>query len=189
VRSTKKTPQYLRVEIEDQSGSTTIFCDRNAEISNRQLIYALIGDRTLHTFCDAYEYHNTELMDIVELMDKGMDHDYSWLYNEEMGTAEHDKSLVYVFSMRTFVTSKGKQMANIYAWDGVKIVKIVIFPAVYPKVKGIIANKGWFAIKMSKIIEKESLTRLDSYKLASDTSIITIDNYIERKGIKKNSYV
>jgi hypothetical protein len=34
---------------------------------------------------------------------------------------------------------------------------------------------------MSKIVEKESLTRLDSYKLASDTSIISIEDYIERK--------
>jgi DNA polymerase III alpha subunit len=127
-------------------------------------------------------------MDIVELMDKGMDHDYSWLYNEEMGTAEHDKSLVYVFSMRTFVTSKGKQMANIYAWDGVKIIKIVIFPTVYTKVKHLIDGTGWYAIKMSKIIEKESLTRLDSYKLASDTGIIKIEDYISRKGLVKNSY-
>jgi len=189
VRSTKKTPQYLRVEIEDQSGSTTIFCDRNAEIANRQLIYALIGDRTLHTFCDAYECHSSDLMSLIEMMDKGMDHEYSWLYNEEMGTSESEKSLVHVFSMRTFVTAKGKSMANIYAWDGVKIIKIVIFPAVYGKVKHIISKTGWFAIKMSKIIEKESLTRLDSYKLASDSSIICIEDYIARKNLVKDTYV
>jgi hypothetical protein len=37
---------------------------------------------------------------------------------------------------------------------------------------------------MSKIVEKEALTRLDSYKLATDTSIISIQDYIQRKGIK-----
>lgn len=188
VRSTKKTPQYLRVEIEDQSGSTTIFCDRNAEIANRQLIYALIGDRTLHTFCDAYEYHNSNLIDIIDMMDNGLNHDYAWLYNEELGNSDSDKSLVNIFSMRTFITAKGKQMANIYAWDGVKIIKIVIFPTVYTKVKHLIDGTGWYAIKMSKIIEKESLTRLDSYKLASDTGIIKIEDYISRKGLVKNSY-
>lgn len=188
VRSTKKTPQYLRVEIEDQSGSTTIFCDRNAEIANRDLIYALIGDRTLHSFCDAYEYHNSQIMSLTEIMDQGMDHEYSWLYNEELGTSEAEKSLIYIFNVRSFVTSKGKNMANIYAWDGVKIIKIVIFPAVYNKVKGIMKANQWFAIKMSKIVEKESLTRLDSYKLATDTSIIAVEEYIERKDIKKELY-
>ena len=186
VRSTKKTPQYLRVEIEDQSGSTTIFCDRNAEISNRQLIYALIGDRTLHMFCDAYECHNSEIMRLISLMDQGIEHDLSWLYREELGICESeetDKSLVYVFSSRSFVTAKGKNMANLYAWDGVKIIKIVIFPIVYGKIKHIIKDNGWFAVKMSKIIEKEALTRLDSYKLATDTSIISIEDYIERKGL------
>jgi hypothetical protein len=189
VRSTKKTPQYLRVEIEDQSGSTTIFCDRNAEIANRDLIYALIGDRTLHSFCDAYEYHNSEIMNLTEMMDQGMDHEYSWLYNEELGTSESEKSLIYIFNIRSFVTSKGKNMANIYAWDGVKIIKIVIFPAVYNKVKSIMKANHWFAIRMSKIVEKESLTRLDSYKLASDSSIISIEDYIERKGLTKDVYV
>jgi DNA polymerase-3 subunit alpha len=189
VRSTKKTPQYLRVEIEDQSGSTTIFCDRNAEIANRDLIYALIGDRTLHSFCDAYEYHNSEIMSLIELMDRGMDHDYSWLYNEELGTSDSEKSLVYIFNIRSFVTSKGKSMANIYAWDGVKILKIVIFPAVYNKVKSVMKDHAWFAIRMSKIVEKESLTRLDSYKLATDTSIISVNDYIDRKGIQRELYV
>lgn len=188
VRSTKKTPQYLRVEIEDQSGSTTIFCDRNAEIANRDLIYALIGDKTLHMFCNAYEYHGTDLMKLVELMDEGVNHDHAWLYNEELGTSDTDKSLVYIINVRTFVTSKGKNMANIYAWDGVKILKIVLFPAVYGKVKSVVDSNKWFAIKMSKIVDKAALTRLDSYKLASDTAIITVDDYIKRKSINKELY-
>jgi len=188
VRSTKKTPGHLRVEIEDQSGSTTVFCDRNAEISNRDFIYALIGDKTLHMFSDAYEYVNTEIMGLVELMDQGVNHDYSWLYNEELGTSDSDKSLIYIFSMRSFVTAKGKDMANIYAWDGVKILKIVMFPMVYGKVKGIVSTGKWYAIKMSKIVEKASLTRLDSYKLATDTSIIAIEDYIERKSLVYDNY-
>jgi folate-binding Fe-S cluster repair protein YgfZ len=55
---------------------------------------------------------------------------------------------------------------------------------VYGKIKHVIKDNGWFAVKMSKIVEKEALTRLDSYKLATDTSIISIQDYIQRKGIK-----
>lgn len=189
VRSTKKTPGHLRVEIEDQSGSTTVFCDRNAEISNRDFIYALVGDKTLHMFSDAYNYVDTEIMSLVDLMDQGVNHNYSWLYNEELGTSDSEKSLVYIFSMRSFITAKGKEMANIYAWDGVKIIKIVMFPMVYGKVKGIIKVNEWYAIRMSQIVEKASLTRLDSYKLDTNTSIITIDEYINRKELKKELYV
>ena len=39
VRSTKKTPKYLRVEIEDQTASVSVFCDRNAEIANREFCH------------------------------------------------------------------------------------------------------------------------------------------------------
>lgn len=181
VRSAKKTPQHLRVEIEDSSGSTTIFCDRNAEISNRDLVYALIGDRTLHMFCNAYEYASSGIIDLINVFDLGKEHEYSWLYQEELGSAESEKSLIYVFSVRSFITSKGKPMANMYGWDGEKIIKIVVFPAIYPKAKNILDTNKWFAIKMSKIVEKDSLTRLDSYKLSSDTSIISVDEYIQRK--------
>jgi hypothetical protein len=80
-------------------------------------------------------------------------------------------------------------MANIYAWDGVKIIKIVMFPTVYTKVKSIIDSKKWYAIRMSKIVDKVALTRLDSYKLDSNTAIITVEDYINRKQISKDSYV
>lgn len=188
VRSTKKTPQYLRVELEDQSGSTSIFCDRNAEIANRDLVYALIGDRTMHTFTNYYEHSESYLMTLISLMDKKLDHEMSWLYSTGLGTSESEKALIYVFNVRSFITAKGKEMANIYAWDGEKIVKIVIFPTLYNKVKSLIKEIGWYAVKMSNIEDKEALTRLDSYKIENERSIIRIEEYIKMKNLKEPVY-
>jgi hypothetical protein len=48
---------------------------------------------------------------------------------------------------------------------------------------------GWYAVRLNKIEDQKTLTRLDSYKIESDSGIISIENYIERKGIKRESYV
>lgn len=181
VRSTKKTPQYLRVELEDSSGSVSVFCGRDTEIANRDLIYALVGDRTLHMFCNYYDYASSPILDLISLFDKKLEHENAWLYEHNLGTSDDERSLIYVFSIRTFVTAKGKDMANIYAWDGNRILKIVLFPFVYAKAKNIIKDIGWYAAKMSLITEKDSLSRIDSYKIDNESAIMTVDNYILRK--------
>lgn len=189
VRSTKKTPQYLRIEFEDHSGGTTVFAERNTELATRDYVYALIGDRTLHAFCDAYEYHDSDLYNLMMFQNKGLDHDYSWLYKTGLGTVNEEKTLMYVFHQRTFMTAKDKEMSNLYCWDGERIFKIVVFPTVFKKVKHIININSWFAVRLEKIEDKQTLTRLDSYKIESDAGIIAVENYIERKGIKRESYV
>lgn len=185
VRSTKKTPKYLRVELEDQDASTTVFCDRNTEISNRDFIYALIGDRTMHMHCDAYDYEETELHKYVELVAQGRDHEYNWLYQEELGDSKSEKSLLYVFSARTFTTSKDKTMANVYCWDGSSMVKVVIFPSVYKKLSHVIGKTGWYAAKLNPVKNINSFVRLDSYTFLNENSLISIDEYIKRKSLKK----
>lgn len=183
VRSTKKTPQYLRIEFEDFSGSSTVFADRNTELATRDHVYALIGDRTLHSFCDAYNFVGTELHDFIMLRQKGDDHEYNWLYETGLGHVEDEKTLMYILHSRIFTTSKGKTMANMYCWDGQQIFKVVVFPRDYAKLKGIIKQGKWYAARLSKIEEKQTLTRMDSYKVESDSAIITIENYIERKNL------
>ena len=183
VRSTKKTPKYLRVEIEDQTASTTVFCDRNSEIANRDFMYCLIGDRTMHMHCDAYDYAGSELYDLTMLRSKGMDHDYSWLYETGLGDSSDERSLLYIFSTRSFTTSKGKDMCNFYAWDGSKIIKVVVFPMLYGKMRHLLGKTGWHAAKLKGVKDLEAAARLDSYTLENENSLITIDNYIERKGL------
>jgi DNA polymerase-3 subunit alpha len=186
VRSTKKTPQYLRIEFEDHSGSATVFADRNTEIATRDHLYALIGDRTMHSFCDVYNFVGTGLHDVINLWRKGKDHEYSWLYETGLGSASDEKTLMYIMHSRVFITSKGKTMANVYCWDGQNVFKVVIFPRPYVKLKNVLKQGKWFAAKLSKIEEKQTITRIDSYKVESDSSIIAIENYIERKNLVKN---
>lgn len=185
VRSTKKTPQYLRIEFEDYSGSSTVFADRNTELANRDYVYALIGDRTLHSFCDAYNYVGSDLHKFIMLRQKGNNHEYNWLYETGLGHVEEEKTLMYVMHSRVFTTSKDKVMANMYCWDGKEIFKVVIFPKPYTKLKSIIKQGQWYAARLSKIEEKQTLTRMDSYKVESDSAIISIDNYIDRKNLKR----
>jgi DNA polymerase III subunit alpha len=186
VRSTKKTPQYLRIEFEDHSGSSTVFADRNTEMANRDYVYALIGDRTLHSFCDAYNFVGTDLHKFITLRQKGDNHEYNWLYDTGLGHVDEEKTLMYVMHSRVFTTSKDKTMANMYCWDGRQIFKVVIFPRPYTKLKGIIKQGQWYAARLSKIEEKQTLTRMDSYKVESDSAIISIENYIERKNLVKD---
>nr|DAT56961.1 MAG TPA: DNA polymerase III, alpha subunit [Caudoviricetes sp.] len=185
VRSTKKTPQYLRIEFEDHSGSATVFAERDTEIAVRDYIYALIGDRTLHAFSDAYHFHGTPLHDFLMLRAKGKEHEYGWLYDTGLGGVEDEKTLLYIFHTRFFKTQAGKDMANLYCWDGEQIFKIVIFPAVFGKLKNIVKKNAWFAAKLDKIEDKKTLTRLDSYKIENDRAMIPVSEYIERKELVK----
>jgi DNA polymerase-3 subunit alpha len=183
VRSTKKTPQYLRIEFEDASGSATVFAERDTEVAVRDYVYALIGDRTLHSFCDAYHYIDTPMHEFVKLRAKAQDHEYAWLYPSGLGGADDEKTLLYIFHTRFFTTQTGKDMANLYCWDGQQIFKIVVFPGVFGKVKSIIKRGSWYAAKLAKIEDKKTLTRLDSYKIENERAMIPIAKYIDMKGL------
>jgi DNA polymerase III subunit alpha len=185
VRSTKKTPQYLRIEFEDLSGSATVFAERNIELATRDYIYALIGDRTLHFFCDAYNYIGTPLYDFIKLRMQGAEHEHSWLYQHGLGDMTSDKTLLYIFNMRIFKTSRGFEMGNIYCWDGTNMFKIVVFASVLKKIKPILKTGAWFAAKIEKIDEKNPLVQIDSYKLSSSDGLITVSDFIKRKNIVK----
>jgi hypothetical protein len=80
-------------------------------------------------------------------------------------------------------------MANLYCWDGKEIFKIVLFPAVFGKLKSIIKKGSWYAAKLAKIEDKKTLTRLDSYKIENERSMIPIGKYIEMKDLVNASLV
>jgi hypothetical protein len=87
------------------------------------------------------------------------------------------------------MTSKDKEMSNLYCWDGKSIFKIVVFPTPFKKIKSIVKPGHWFAVRLEKIEDQKTLTRLDSYKIESESGVISIENYIERKDLKKENYV
>jgi DNA polymerase III alpha subunit len=117
------------------------------------------------------------------LRKQGDNHKFAWLRNTGLGFVGDEKTLMYVLNARVFKTSKGKDMANMYCWDGRNIFKIVVFPHIVRKVKPLIKSDEWFAVRLDKIEDKNSLSRLDSYKLSSDSAIITVNNYIDRKNL------
>jgi hypothetical protein len=45
----------------------------------------------------------------------------------------------------------------------------------------------WYAVRLSKVEDKNTLNRLDSYKLESADKIITVDDYVKRKNLVKES--
>ena len=189
VRSTKKANNYLRIEFEDHSGSCTVFGERNTEVAQRDYLYILIGDRTLHAYCDVYEAENSKLWNIMMLKKKGEDHEYSWLYKHDIGFVTDPKTLMYIFNIRIFTTSKGKEMASVYCWDGRQFFKIVIFANVLKGVKSRLKENSWYAVRLSRIEDKNSLTRLDSYKLEYSDKIISVEEYIEKKNLKREQFV
>lgn len=185
VRSTKKANNYLRIEFEDHSGSCTVFGERNTEVAQRDYLYCLIGDRTLHAYCDVYEAEGSKLWNIMMLKKKGENHEYSWLYQHDIGFVTDPKTLMYIFNIRIFTTSKNKEMASVYCWDGRQFFKIVIFANVLKNVKSKLKENSWYAVRLSRIEDKNSLTRLDSYKLEYSDKIISVEEYIERKNLVK----
>jgi len=80
-------------------------------------------------------------------------------------------------------------MASVYCWDGKQFFKVVIFAAVYKKVKSLLKEGEWYVARLSRVEDKETLNRLDSFKLDSADKLITIEDYIKRKNIKQEEYV
>jgi DNA polymerase-3 subunit alpha len=189
VRSTKKTPQYLRIEFEDSSGGATVFAERDTELAVRDYVYALIGDRTVHAYCDAYNFYDTPLHKFLTLRHKADEHEHGWLLNTGLGHVSDEKTLMYIIHMRVFTTSTGKTMANLYCWDGQSIFKVVVFSKTFVKARHLLKVGSWYAARLEKIEDQKTLTRLDSYKLESDSHIITVEDYMDKKDLKKESYV
>jgi hypothetical protein len=76
-------------------------------------------------------------------------------------------------------------MANIYAWDGSKMLKVVLFPMIYKKISPMIKGSGWYAAKLKEVSDKKEYSRVDSFTLDNENSLITIESYISRKNLVK----
>jgi len=184
VRAAKKWPGNMRIELEDETGYLTLFADRDCEISTRDYVYALVGDKGIHMHCDAFEYQDTDLHNLIKLMNKGKEHYNKYLYDHGLGVFGDEKALMYCFDYRVFKTSKGTKMANMYCWDGDTMSKIVIFPNLYNVFATMLSNDQWYAAKLEAISDRRTrIAKLDGYKLSTANSMIKIEDYIERKNI------
>jgi DNA polymerase-3 subunit alpha len=188
VKSAKKWPGNMRLELEDETGGLSLFADKECEISSRDYVYALVGDKGLHMHCDAFDHEGTELYDFVKLMNSGLEHYNSNMYSHGLGPFSDERTLMYCFDFRAFPTKKGDTMANMYCWDGRELSKIVIFPKLYRSFASILSKGQWYAAKLEAISDRrDRLGRLDGYKLSNSNSMMTLDSYIERKRINVNN--
>ena len=188
IRNAKKWPGNMRLELEDETGSLTLFADRDAEISNRDYIYGLVGDKGIHMYCDAFNYMDSDFYEFVQLMQKGVGHEHEELYKHGLGLFDDERTLMYCFNYRVFKTSKGTSMANMYCWDGKQLAKIVVFPKLYRVFAQMFEEKQWYAAKLEAITDRrDRIGKLDGYKLNNANSMITLQNYIERKNINVNN--
>ena len=188
VRAAKKWPGNMRIELEDETGSLTLFADRDTEISTRDYIYALVGDKGIHMHCDAFEYEDSDLHNFIKLMLAGREHGNDYLYAYGLGSFGDERCLMYCFDHRVFTTSKGTKMANMYCWDGASMSKIVIFPNLYKVFATMLGNGQWYAAKLEAITDRRTrIGKLDGYKLSTPNSMLRIEDYIERKNINVNN--
>ena len=74
----------------------------------------------------------------------------------------------------------------IITYFGKQFFKIVIFSTVYQKVKNMLKEHSWYALRLAKIEDKNTLNRLDSFKLESADKIILVDDYIKRRNLVKS---
>lgn len=128
VRDTKRTATYFRVEIEDMSGSVTIFANKDYEISKGEFLVALIGNKTLHAYLDVYK--------LEEAQDNPF---YAFLMDDPIEKYEEAKSymtagksmLAHIINVRKFKTKTGKSMASMLVWDGTTYADFIVFPKEY----------------------------------------------------------
>ncbi|MAG73643.1 hypothetical protein CL620_04965 [archaeon] len=188
VRSVRKGGSNMRVELEDETGSMVLFAEKDSEIASRDYIYALVGDKGLHMFCDAFDHIETDFHNLITLISKGTYHDNNYLYSNGLGLASDEKALIYCVRYRSFVTSKGTMMTTMYCWDGKNFVKVVIFPKLYKSFASILSTDQWYAAKLDAVTDRKNrIGKIDGYKLNTPNSMIKLEDYIERKKINVNN--
>jgi DNA polymerase-3 subunit alpha len=138
-KSIKKTDRYVRLELEDMTGSTTVFGAMNNDLSDGEVVIALIGDKTmvgytrLHGLAERLKSGNTTDFErfLAGEIFKEVEQCYAW----GMGSIDNEKSLVVPLQVREVTTKTGAQMAFCYMTDGSHIIKVTVFPKVWPKLR------------------------------------------------------
>ncbi len=179
VRSIKRTPRYVRIEFEDQTGSFAVFADLDNELKKRDYVYALVGDKSLHCYGDAND-SDSDIFAMMNMVRKGLDHDHAWLYEHGLGDMSSGKALARIMNVRAFKTSKGTMMASVYVWDGKAFHKVVIFPYLYNRYAQKLSKMSnkWVAIKPTPISKTDT-----GYKIDGAEDIIDTSDYCRRMSI------
>ena len=110
VKSTKRTPKYYRVEIEDSSGVVSSFADSDAVVSKRDYVIAIVGDQTIH--------HIEDFNDIET--GKSESKFSSFLQKQISGEEINEYEFLYDLGIKRGVNPNGKTLALAYHINTVK---------------------------------------------------------------------
>ncbi len=123
VKSTKRTPRYFRVEVEDSTGVVSSFADSDALVSKRDYVIAIVGDQTVHHIEDFNEVETgastSKFAKFLrrQIDDEPMD-EFDFLYDVgiKRGVNPNGKSLCLAYLVNTvkFQTRTGRDMSSSY---------------------------------------------------------------------------
>lgn len=181
VKSIKRTDRYVRIELEDMSGSMTCFGSMTNDLDTGELVIALVGEKTMVGYARVDglreriangNLHSFEKLIIGKLFD-----DYQELFDFGIGGIGSSKSMVVPLSVRRVTTKTGKKMAFSYITDGTEIIKLTIFPREWAQIEKLFEeyvpvcvklrwlDDGGRTVNADGVIQASELLRLRKEKL------------------------
>lgn len=151
-KNIKRTDRYMRLDLEDMSGTLTCFGDQNNDLSDNEMVIALIGDKSMIGYARVSGLGEREKMGNLDpfeklLLNKGFE-DFGKLRAMGIGGVGDPKSLVMPLSVRTITTKTGKKMAFTHMTDGETVVKITLFPADWEKYQNLVERYRPICVKL-----------------------------------------
>lgn len=132
VKGVKRTDRYMRMELEDITGTLTCFGNNGNDLSNGELVIALVGDKSMMGYARIEglkeRIENGNLTGFEKLLLGKTFTDLKPLRRFNIGGVNDDKALVVPLSIRRITTKTGKKMAFAHITDGEHVIKLTIFP-------------------------------------------------------------
>lgn len=155
VKAIKRTDKYVRIEIEDMTGSITSFGAMSNDLSEGEVVVALIGDKTMVGYARAQglkeRITNGHSDEFESFLMGEIFKEVEQLRNYGIGKLGDPKALVVPLQVREVTTKKGDQMAFAYVTDGEIITKVTIFPSTWEDIKDSLFDWVPVAVKIDRL--------------------------------------
>jgi DNA polymerase-3 subunit alpha len=166
VKNIKRTATYVRIELEDMTGTVTCFARMNNDLSTGEMVLALVGDKALlaHARVAGLQkriQNNTATPIEKLLLNPKMVFSEFTLLTKLFGidTLNDMKSLALPVYYREFTTKTDKKMAWCYLADSkLNIKKITMFPQQWAKHKDKIMGKEILCVQLQLAQDGKSWT-------------------------------
>lgn len=139
VKSIKRTDRYVRLELEDSTGTMTCFGSMTNDLSKGELVLCLVGEKTMLGYARVEglkeRMANNNLHGFEKLLVGKLFDDVKVLHDHGIGGIGDEKSLIIPLSVRRITTKTNKKMAFSYITDGDEVLKLTLFPREWEKVE------------------------------------------------------